>query len=124
VIVSIGIDIIEISRIQRLLEKGDRFKNRIYTDRERKYCDRKKNSALNYAARFAAKEAFLKALGTGLSLGVSFKEVEVVNDEYGKPELNLYGKARALTEKKGGSHWHVSLSHLEGIAAAVVILEK
>lgn len=123
-IAAIGIDIIEVGRIRKLLEKGERFKKRIYTNLEQEYCDGKKNAALSYAARFAAKEAFLKALGTGLSGGVSFKEIELVNDEKGKPELNLYGKARAMVLKKGGSAWHVSLSHLEDLAAAVVILEK
>jgi holo-[acyl-carrier protein] synthase len=124
VIEAVGIDIIEVRRIKKLLEQGERFKKRIYTITEQKYCDGKKNTALSYAARFAAKEAFLKALGTGLSEGVSFKEVEIINDDKGKPELNLYGKAKAMVVKRGSKAWHVSLSHLSDLAAAVVILEK
>jgi holo-[acyl-carrier protein] synthase len=123
VIVAVGIDIIEVERIRNLLEQSERFRQRVFTDTEQAYCSPKKNAALSYAARFAAKEAFLKALGTGLSEGLSYKDIEVVNDKKGKPELNLYAKAKEMVVRKGAKAWHVSLSHLQELAAAVVILE-
>jgi holo-[acyl-carrier protein] synthase len=100
------------------------LKKRVFTPLEIKYCDGKKNSAQNYAARFAAKEAFMKALGTGWRKGVAFKDIEVVNEESGKPGLVLYGKAKELAEAMGVVSIHVSLTHLKSYASAVVTLGK
>ncbi len=119
-----GIDIIEVARIEKQINRGDRFKNRIFTSRVREYCDGKKHGAQNYAARFAAKEAFFKALGTGWRGGMTFQDVEVVNNELGKPEIVLYGKAQKLAEEFAIKRIHVSLTHLKDYASSVVTLEK
>jgi len=123
-IIGIGIDIIEVTRIERLLTKQKRFQQRIFTETEIAYCESKKNKAQNYAGRFAAKEALLKAIGTGWRRGVSFKEIEIVNNERGKPEIFLSGKAREVADDLGISNIQVSLSHLKEFATAVVTAEK
>jgi holo-[acyl-carrier protein] synthase len=123
-IVGIGTDIIEVARIEKLLAKQTRFQKRIFTEIEIAYCESKKNRAQNYAARFAAKEAFLKAIGTGWRGGVAFKEIEVVNNERGKPEIFLSGTAREFADNLGISNIQVSLSHLKDFAIAVVMAEK
>ncbi len=122
-IIGIGTDIIEVRRIKRLLEKQKRFKERIFTSGEIEYCEHKTNSAQNYAARFAVKEAFLKAIGTGWREGVAFKEIEVVNNEKGKPELVLSGKAKTISEEMETTNIQVSISHLKDLAIGFVILE-
>ncbi len=121
----VGIDAIETERVKKLLEEtGDRFSLRVFTPQEIAYCEARKNSAEHYAARFAAKEAFMKALGTGKQLGLSWKEIEVANDALGKPEIRLSGRAKALAEERGITAIHLSLTHLKGLAIAVVVLEK
>jgi len=122
-IYGIGIDAIEVQRIQKQLTQSGRFKERIFTQNEISYCESKKNKAQNYAARFAAKEAFFKALGTGWRGGLGFNQVEITNDELGKPEIHLYGKAKQLIEGKGITDIHVSLTHLKATASSIVILE-
>jgi holo-[acyl-carrier protein] synthase len=122
-IVGMGTDIIEVTRIERLLSKQERFKERIFTQGEIEYCDKKKNNVQNYAARFAVKEALLKAIGTGWREGVTFKEIEVVNNEKGKPELVLSGTVKGITEKMGVTNIQVSISHLKDLAIGMVILE-
>ena len=123
-IVGIGTDIIEVARIERLLTKQKRFQKRIYTETEIAYCEAKKNNVQNYAARFAAKEAFLKAIGTGWRRGVAFKEIEVVNNEQGKPEIFLSGKAKEIADNLAITNIQVSLSHLKDYAIAIVTAEK
>jgi holo-[acyl-carrier protein] synthase len=122
-IYGIGIDLIEVERIRKQLANGDRFKDRIFTPDEIAYCESKKNKAQNYAARFAAKEAFFKALGTGWRGGLAFDQVEIVSDSLGKPEIRLHGKAEQLITEKGITNICVSLTHLKDIASAVVTLE-
>jgi holo-[acyl-carrier protein] synthase len=122
-IVGIGTDIIEVNRIDRLLSKQKRFKERIFTQHEIEYCEHKKNNVQNYAARFAVKEALLKAIGTGWREGVTFKEIEVVNNEKGKPELALSGTVKNITEEMGVKNIQVSISHLKDLAIGMVILE-
>ena len=123
-ILGIGIDIIDIPRVKRIAEEyGADFIARLFSEREIAYCKSKKNSEINFAARFAAKEALLKALGTGLRSGIDWKDIEVVRDDYGKPELVLIGKAKKLTDEKGVGIMHLSLSHTAEYAAAVVVLE-
>ena len=119
-----GTDIIEVKRIERLLSKQERFKERIFTRGEIEYCEQKKNNVQNYAARFAVKEALLKAIGTGWREGVAFKEIEVKNNEKGKPELVLSGTAKTITEEMGVTNIQVSISHLKDLAIGVVILER
>jgi holo-[acyl-carrier protein] synthase len=122
-IFGVGIDLIEVARIAKQVTAGRRFVDRIFTEVEIAYCEGKKNSAQNYAARFAAKEAFLKAIGMGWQKGLGFKDVEVVNNSLGKPELVLYGKARELAESHQITNIQVSLTHLKEMAGAVVVVE-
>jgi holo-[acyl-carrier protein] synthase len=119
-----GIDIIEVDRVENQISKGDGFKETIFTKREIEYCELKKNKAQHYAARFAAKEAFFKAIGTGWRDGMAFIEIEILNDELGKPEVVLHGKTKEESEKRGISNIHVSLSHLKNLVTAIITLEK
>lgn len=120
-----GIDIADITRFERLLEEGNiRIFERLFTVHEMEYCAAKTRSAQHYALRFAAKEAFLKACGLGLREGMTWHDVEVVNDELGKPELRLHGKALQLFTDLGLAKNHVSLSHDGNFAVAMVVLER
>ncbi len=123
-ILGIGTDIIEVNRIERLLAEQKRFKKRIFTQGEIEYCEHKKNNIQNYAARFAVKEALLKAMGTGWREGAAFKEIEVKNNEKGKPELVLSGTVKKITEEMGVTNIQVSISHLKDLAIGIVILER
>ena len=121
-ILGIGIDLCEVSRVERLLDKDrDRFVRRVFSEGERDYCDARRRPAIHYAARFAAKEAFLKAVGTGWRLG--WRQVEVVRGPSGRPELSLFGPAAEVAARKGVRRTHVTLTHTLEIAAAVVVLE-
>ncbi len=122
-IIGIGTDIIEIERIAHSAEQyGDRFIKRIYTETEIEYCETfNDKKALHYAARFAAKEAFSKAIGTGITDGFKFKEIGIKNEKNGKPVVELNG---SLKEKYGDCKIYVSLSHTEGNAVAYVVMEK
>ncbi|MGH9431915.1 MAG: holo-ACP synthase [Terriglobia bacterium] len=124
-IVGTGIDIAETDRIQRGLEKhGGRFVRRVFTPQEVEYCDRFKNRAERYAARFAAKEAAFKALGTGWTQGVRWLDVEVVHLPSGKPELMLTGKALEVAQGLRVSRMSVSLSHADRYVVAHVVFES
>ena len=119
-----GIDVVAISRFERFVaENNIPLLERLFTLREREYCAARKRSAQHYALRFAAKEAFLKALGTGLRDGISWHDVEVVNDHLGKPSLLITGKARELFEVNRLRSHFLSLSHDGDVAVASVILE-
>jgi holo-[acyl-carrier protein] synthase len=121
----IGIDTISISRVARLLEKhGERFLGKIFTARERTEGAKRISSAPFYAARFAAREAFYKALGTGWGRGLPLKEVSVVTDDKGRPSLELGERVRRELEDMGIDGCHLSLTHDGDSAIAVVILEK
>src|SRR5438093_12936468 len=123
-ITGIGIDVIQNDRIRDSIERfGDRFLNRIYTEGEIGYCRKCSNPAIHYAARFAAKEAAFKALGTGWAAGVKWKDVEVQRLPSGQPELHLYGEALARATSIGSGRFHVSLTHDQLVSCAVVILE-
>lgn len=120
---SIGVDIVELERIQRVVARyGERFLVRIYTTAER---DRYRNRLPELAARFAAKEAVSKALGVGLSHisvhGIGWQEVEVLSNPLGKPEVYLSGRARELAEEQGLHEWAISLSHSREYAVAFVV---
>ena len=111
-------------RIRRSVERyGDRFLHRVYTDSERAYASRKANWAESYAARFAAKEAGMKAIGTGLRGGITWKDFEVVNEPSGRPTLHLSGVARQVADRMGARRITISLTHTSEMALAVVILE-
>lgn len=119
-----GTDIIEVSRIQKAMERNIGFRDKIFTPDEIKYCEEKKNKYQHYAARFSAKEALLKAMGTGWRLGIRFADIEVYHDEFGKPLIRLTGKAKEHAIQEGLKKIHVSLSHLKDLATAIVIIEK
>jgi holo-[acyl-carrier protein] synthase len=124
VIIGIGTDLAEVPRIRRSIENyGDRFLHRIYTERERAYSSRKANAAERFAARFAAKEAGMKAIGTGLRHGISWKDFEVVNEPSGRPTLVLSGIAKQIADRLGARRISLSLTHTAEMAFAVVVLE-
>lgn len=123
-IVGLGVDIIEIERIAEVLERhGERFLSRVYLPQEIVYCSRKRNSAESFAARFAAKEAAAKALGTGIHAGVTWRDIEVVRETSGRPSLRFYGRAAAIADKLGVRRFAVSLTHSRTEAMAQVLLE-
>ena len=123
-ITGIGIDVIQNERIRDSIQRfGDRFLNRIYTEGEMEYCRKCAQPEIHYAARFAAKEAAFKALGTGWAAGVKWKDVEVVKLPSGKPELHLYGEALTRATSAGAKQFYVSLTHDQSVSCAVVILE-
>lgn len=121
-VIGIGIDIIEISRIKTAIERGT-FVRRVFTDNEAAYClSRGVQQAASFAARFAAKEAVAKALGTGFT-GGNIKDIEVVIEAGGKPSIALYGSFAELAKQLGVSQIHISLTHARDYAAAQVVLE-
>jgi len=123
-IVGTGVDISEVPRIQASIERfGERFLRRIYTDSEIRYCDSKVNRAERYAARFAAKEAAMKAIGTGLRHGITWHDVEVTRLPGGRPTITFHGVAAQFAAKLGMRRAHLSLSHTKDNAIAFVILE-
>ena len=124
-IVSIGIDIIEVARIREVLLRTPRFLERVYTDRERAYCEsRGVVAAQHYAVRFAAKEAALKALQTGWRGGISWQDVEISSRESGAPYLIFTGQLLEVFNKFGATQTHLSMSHTSQHAIAQVILER
>jgi holo-[acyl-carrier protein] synthase len=124
-IVGVGIDIIEVSRIRRARERrGGRFLNRLFTPAELEYCLASANCDQHLAARFAAKEAAFKALGTGLASGCRWLDIEVILDKNGAPALLISSGAADLASRRGVSRSHLSLSHSASFASAAVILES
>jgi holo-[acyl-carrier protein] synthase len=124
-IVSIGIDIIEVARIREVLLRTPRFGERVFTPAERAYCDgRGAVAAQHYAARFAAKEAALKALQTGWRGGIGWQDVEIASRESGAPYLILHGVVKDLFNSSGATVAHLSMSHTMEHAIAEVVLEK
>ena len=124
-IVGLGIDIVEIGRLGEALRRhGDRFAERVFTAGERAACEARGDRVLALAARFAAKEACLKALGTGWAEGLGFRDVEIVREGGQPPRLVLHGEAARRADKLGVVRSHVSLTHQPGLAAAVVVLER
>jgi holo-[acyl-carrier protein] synthase len=120
-----GIDIVEIPRFREVLERNSQFIQDIFTEQERSYCHSMKESCRHFAGRFAAKESYLKALGTGLSgSGIDhvLREIEVVPKASGKPQISVSGWARKITKKKKISQCSVSISHTANHAVATVIL--
>jgi holo-[acyl-carrier protein] synthase len=118
-----GTDIIETGRIEKALERDIGFRDKIFSPGEIAYCESKRNKYPHYAARFSAKEAFLKAIGTGWRDGIRFVEIEVDHDPLGKPFLRLSGKALEIVESHAFTAIHVTLSHIRETATAVVIIE-
>lgn len=124
-IVGTGIDVIEVPRVAASIERfGRRFLNRVFTESEIRYCDSKANRTERYAARFAAKEAGMKALGTGWSHGVRWRDVEVRRQPGGRPTLAFHGKAAEIASQMSVTNIALSLTHTAAEALAQVILEK
>ena len=122
-IFGIGTDIIEVERIRGFIGKGEAFKSRVFTEQEIAYSDSFRDPAPFYAARFSAKEAFVKALGTGFTAGIGFNQIEVTHLESGQPEIILHGKALEFVEEMEIVRIHLTLTHIKEYAIATVILE-
>ncbi len=124
-IISIGVDIIEVRRVRETIERTPRFAERVFTQAERAYCEsRGAVAAQHYAARFAAKEAALKALQTGWSGGISWQDIEVSAKESGAPLILFHGRALELFKESGATEAHLSIAHTTEHAVAEVVLEK
>ena len=125
-ILGLGIDVCDIARMRRALSgaAGGRLRARVFTDAEQAYCEARQRARFaSYAARFAAKEAAMKALGTGWANGIGWRDIEVVRDADDRPTLALHGAAAALARRRGMRRWLVALSHDGGAAVASVVVE-
>ncbi|MCX8007239.1 MAG: holo-ACP synthase [Coriobacteriia bacterium] len=122
----LGVDIVEIERMRRALERHPRMRERIFSEAEREYCESRSRPEIHYAMRFAAKEAVLKALGMGFSGGIRFTDVEVVRDGRGRPVPRLRGRAAEIADQAGVVELHLSLSftHANAVASAVAVTER
>jgi holo-[acyl-carrier protein] synthase len=118
-----GVDIIDVARIKKIVEKGNGFIEKVFTETEIKYCRDKYRPAIHYAGRFAAKEALLKALGTGLRGTMAWTDISVENNELGKPSITLAGKTLENFKKNNLQSLQLSISHTREYAVAVVIIE-
>ncbi len=123
-ILGLGVDIVEVGRIRSALKNANRMVNRVFTAGEIRYCLGRKNRFQHFAGRFAAKEAALKALGTGWQRGIAWKDVEVSSNELGKPQLTFHGKAKRIFQESGSRRAQLSITHAQEYAVAVVILEN
>jgi holo-[acyl-carrier protein] synthase len=123
-IFGIGTDIVNILRIKKSFDKNKKLKNRLFSAKEIKYCESKKNKIAFYSKRFAAKEAFVKALGTGIAKGISFNEISIDNSKNGAPFIELLGKTKIITKKiiKNKNKIYLSLSDEKNYAIAMVII--
>ena len=123
-IFGVGTDIIEVARMEKMAARGRQYLESIFTEKERDYCDRRARKSEHYAARYAAKEALLKALGTGWRNGLAFSDIEIINDELGQPRVSLHGEVKKIFDQHQIRQTSISLSHTDEIAIAVVVLEK
>jgi holo-[acyl-carrier protein] synthase len=121
-ILGLGVDVCDVNRLRRALARSG-FRRRVFREAEARYCDRRARPELHFAARFAAKEAFFKALGCGWSRGLGWRDVAVANRRSGEPELLVEGASARLSREMGVSRSHLSLSHSGDYAVAVVLLE-
>jgi len=123
-IIGVGVDIVEVPRIEEMIRNhGRRFLTRVFTEKEIRYCRSRKRMTEHFAARFAAKEAVVKALRTGMRRGISWKDIEVVVGRLGQPDVRLLGGAADRAEELGVNHIHISLSHTPQYAVAQVVAE-
>lgn len=123
-IIGIGIDIVEIPRLRTALQGTHSMEQKVFTPEEIRFCTSRKHKYQHFAGRFAAKEAALKALGTGWSQGIRWKDVEITNGELGKPLLRFHGKAKKIFEGLSAQQAWLSITHSPAQAVAVVVLEK
>ena len=122
-ILGLGIDLVHIPRVEKAVNRwGEKFLSRVFTSEESSYCLKHKQPAQGLALRFAAKEACSKALGTGMRLGVTWRQIAIAHEPFGKPVLHLSGSALKRATDMGANAWHVSLSHEGEYATAVVIM--
>ncbi len=119
-----GIDIVEVARIEKLLAKGKVFIDKVFSENECVYCEKQGVPAQSYAGKFAAKEAFLKAIGTGWRGEIALNEIEILNDELGKPILQIRGETIKSAPNLSTNTLHVSISHTTQYAVAMVIIEN
>jgi holo-[acyl-carrier protein] synthase len=124
VIFGVGTDIIEVARMEKMVARGRQYLETIFTEKERDYCETRVRKSEHYAARYAAKEAFLKALGTGWRDGLAFSDIEIINDDLGKPQVFLHGEVKEFLDHHQIKQTSISISHIKEIAIAIVILEK
>jgi len=122
-IFGIGTDIIDISRIRKAIEANPRFVDKIFTAKEIAYCSQRAMPYQSYAVRFAAKEAVMKAIGTGWDGVINWQDIEIVLNDKGKPSVCLYGASKQFTEAQGITGIHISLSHEKEFAIAYAVLE-
>jgi len=120
----IGTDLVEVARMEKTIALGKDHLEGIFTAAEIDYCESMGRKSEHYAARFAAKEAFFKAMGTGWRGGVKFTEVEIINDQLGKPQIQLHGKVKEYSQEHNFHQVSVSLSHIKDLAIAVVLIEN
>lgn len=118
--IGIGTDLVEVERFRRIVARTPTILDRMFTDEEQAYADKRRDPTERYAVRFAAKEAVLKALGTGLG-EVPLKEIEVVRAESGAPSVQLHGKAADVAEAKGVTRWLLTLTHTDSLAQAIAV---
>ncbi|TXI35517.1 MAG: holo-[acyl-carrier-protein] synthase [Niabella sp.] len=122
-ILGVGIDIIEVERVRVKIEKEQGFREMVFGIQEIEYCELKTHKFQHYAARFAAKEAFFKALGTGWAKGTSFNEIQILNDESGKPGIYLEGETASTLAHIKPRDLKISLTHIKETALAIIIIE-
>ena len=120
--IGIGLDVVDVERMRRVLSRRAAIKERLFTRSEQYYAEASIDSVQRFAARFAVKEAVMKALGVGLG-SVKFRDIEVVKLDSGKPKLELHGQAAALSDLAGIRKWHLSISHTALVAEAIVVAE-
>lgn len=123
-IIGVGIDMIEVERVQAKIARNQAFRDAVFSPDEIAWCEQQNNTGESYAARFAAKEAFLKATGKGLALGYELLNIEVLSETSGRPYIRLKGVYKEEASKNNWNRIHVTLSHLRQIACAVVIIEQ
>lgn len=123
--VGLGVDIVEIARVKRILQRTPNFRERVFSEDERAYCDATANPEVHYATRFAAKEAVVKALGTGFSCGIGVRDIEVRRNTKGRPYVVLHGRAKEIAAEQGVRELPLSLSftHTDAVACAMAITE-
>jgi holo-[acyl-carrier protein] synthase len=121
-VIGVGVDLCEIDRMRTALERTPQLRDRLFTAEEQGYCDERTDPTERYAARFAAKEAVLKALGLGIG-ACKWREIEVARADGGAPSVRLHGAAQRLADERGVTRWHLSLSHTRSLAEAIAVAE-
>jgi holo-[acyl-carrier protein] synthase len=124
VIFGIGTDIIDVKRVEKMLSKGKQYLEAVFTEKEINYCEKKVRKAEHYASRYAAKEAILKAVGTGWRGKLTYHDIEIINDNSGKPHVFVQGEVRKFFDLNKIITTSISLSHTKETAIAFIILEK